>query len=203
MVDETTKKVEDTDDDSSELDFSIKTKSNKINILGQSLDWATLLALGLGVAGTIGAGYLIYNEHNKNKALDDQRKYEQWILQQQATMMNQPPQAQPPSHIPPPATGNDMVDMNSISAGNNVNYDKFLERGLPSGGSRLVQSDRPIPPPQGQVNTPMEDEPIVDMDSYNGEMSSVPVQQPRPVKKEVDPTTEELMNAMNQYEYGS
>ena len=133
MVDDN-KKVEDKEDDngSSELDLSFKSnsKSNKINILGQSIDWATLISLGLGAIGTLGAGYLIYNEYNKNKAVDEQRKYQQWILQQQAAMMNQPQQQQ--SHIPPPDTGNDMVDMNSVNP--DIQYDRFLDRGLPSGG---------------------------------------------------------------------
>lgn len=199
MVDDN-KKVEDKEDDngSSELDLSFKSnsKSNKINILGQSIDWATLISLGLGAIGTLGAGYLIYNEYNKNKAVDEQRKYQQWILQQQAAMMNQPQQQQ--SHIPPPDTGNDMVDMNSVNP--DIQYDRFLDRGLPSGGSRLVQSDnsRPIPVAQPNIVEPQQ-EAVVDMDQYSNQptttMATVPT--PRPVqRKSDDPTTEELMAQM-------
>ena len=196
MVDDN-KKVEDKEDDngSSELDLSFKSnsKSNKINILGQSIDWATLISLGLGAIGTLGAGYLIYNEYNKNKAVDEQRKYQQWILQQQAAMMNQPQQQQ--SHIPPPDTGNDMVDMNSVNP--DIQYDRFLDRGLPSGGSRLVQSDnsRPIPVAQPNIVEPQQ-EAVVDMDQYsNNNQPTVPT--PRPVqRKSEDPTTEELMAQM-------
>lgn len=201
MVDED-KKV-DNEDNESELDLSFKgkAKASKINILGYETDVFGLGALLLGAIATAGTGYLLYDHINKNKAIEEQKKYESWIAQQQALhnqQMVQPPiiQTQPQAPVQ-----NDMIDTNSVPT---VNYDRFLDRGGP-----ITQNT-----PRYQVDAqPLKLDPnaeaVIDMDKYSGippESTEPNIPPPSIIEKKRDPTTaEELMAAMNtnNYDYGS
>jgi hypothetical protein len=87
---------EDNEDDGEEHEYSIsrfqRNKRSatipKINVFGTDikLDFLTIAALALGSIGALGAGYVVYDQYNKGKTMEEEkRKYiEQERLRQQA-----------------------------------------------------------------------------------------------------------------------
>ena len=164
--------------------------------MGYETDIFGLGSLLLAALATAGTGYLLYDHINKNKAADEQRKYEAWIAQQQALQNQQMVQ----NSQPVAKTENDMIDMNTVSASPAINYDRFLDRGVPLSSTTA--------PPKYQVNAqpPKVDvnaEPVVDMNQY-GVAEAAPNEMIVPTQeKKRDATTDELMAAMYNYDYGS
>lgn len=215
--------------DDLDLDFEAKSRSTdkipSVNILGTNikLDLLTGVSLLLGVIGAAGAGYMWYDNYNRNKAIEEQRR-QQEADQKHQDMVNEMAlrrrmvTPRPPPRYTPTHNNNDMVDMNSIGgiddgglpdpmhpsryvgpAVPDVDYDKLLNannnRNSPPSFRSTTNAYQAAPIASNDV-------PVVNMNIYRDEQqppTQYPIEeQPQPQQRpQRDPTPDELYASMN------